>query len=133
MSLSIDASAIKNNGFCFRPNNESDPFTGKLTVPTFALGFQMAMSLGVPAITEDNVENVWERLHVWQRIMGSIGDTLLTYEDVQRHVGLRVNTNTLSDTKFKNRVYELLADESRAMVPETVEEEVKPEKATAKK
>jgi hypothetical protein len=60
---------------------------------------------GYNRITEKNLNEVWGRVEVWQRLMGGLlrgpeGDIYMTKEDVRMHIGLSTNASEKTRTAF---------------------------------
>jgi predicted translin family RNA/ssDNA-binding protein len=68
------------------------------------------MRVGVQNITEKNVEDVWTRIEIMQKLEGPlltwVGEPLpLTHEDIVRRVGYSTNVSNETFSKVLNRVY----------------------------
>ena len=75
------------------------------------------MSLGMGEITEVNWEEFYARLHVLERVHGSLlmQDGLPVYftpDDVRRHIGLRVNVAEEKRPSFERRIMRGLREEA---------------------
>jgi hypothetical protein len=117
--LNINYENVKNyKTVCILPEGESNQVTGNLAPVTFALGFSMALNLGVQRVTEENLDDVWERVYAWDRIVGPLrtsatGEPIFfTYDEVKNHVGLHVNAVDLSLTKFWRKVRDTLSEQA---------------------
>ena len=71
---------------------------------------------GTPDITEENWEEVFIRINMWERASGTMmldGDGNNLYmkpEWIRRRVGLKTNASTLTKREFKERVAKALRD-----------------------
>lgn len=55
------------------------------------------MAIRVQAITEDNLEEVWFRTQVWQKLSGG---TVITAQDIKNAIGLTTNVSNESRASF---------------------------------
>jgi len=119
MALSIDYSRVADNDFCVIPEDERDRSGRWMNPVTQALGFA-SMFIGIGEITEANAPEFYARLRAYELISGSLlqgpeGDRPLTPEDVQRHVGLRMNVSRESDAVFRKRLWDVAKDRAAYM------------------
>jgi len=84
------------------------------------------MRVGVNRITEENVEDVWTRIDMMQRLEGPLfyyGDEEvgLTHEDIVRRIGYSTNVSNENFTKILERKYnQCLSDNKRDFAKESV-------------
>ena len=84
------------------------------------------MRVGIQRITEKNVEDVWTRIELMQKLEGPlltwVGNPLpLTHEDIVRRIGYSTNVTETSFKVILNRVYEdTLSDNKRYYTKEKV-------------
>lgn len=67
------------------------------------------MAIGMPKITEENLDKVWLRFYAMERITGASlhfdgGPVYMTYEDLREHIGLTTNVSPEKDTMFKAKL-----------------------------
>ena len=84
---------------------------------THALVFS-TMFTGINTITEKNVQQVFERVVIFQKVFGAIsyiGDepVFITLQDVKDHIGLSTNASPRTLVQFKNFVFSNLVDDAK--------------------
>jgi hypothetical protein len=107
MGLSWDISKIANRETVCKTKD------GKLNPTTDTL-IWVTMFVGMPRITEANVEEFATRADVYERLFGAfratvevdstVKDLYITADDVKRHVGLSTNASEMTAAKFKRHV-----------------------------
>lgn len=75
----------------------------------------LTMQVGLGTITEKNVDEFFVRLHVIEAIFGPMvsrnGEPCrISYEDVRRRIGLRVNVTDETNAKWNTRMGKILRD-----------------------
>lgn len=107
MSLDFDVSAVKDfQNVTTAPHErfgkaQWHPVTEVLVWATIPCGFN--------AITEKNLDEVWDRVNIWQMMNGSLlngpkGGIHLSKRDVEMHVGLRTNATKKTRTEFMKTI-----------------------------
>jgi hypothetical protein len=66
----------------------------------------------VGEITKKNLDEVWDRIHTWEAVNGSMSssperDLYMTRADVERHVGLVTNVSYRNKTAFKRKIADI--------------------------
>jgi hypothetical protein len=98
MALKYDLTAIK--------NHETVCFEGeKLNPVTNTIIFYM-MIVDLPAITEQNVAEVYSRIAIYERLTSHLSNNGadITLADVVAHIGLKTNTSNASRAEWLKRV-----------------------------
>lgn len=77
----------------------------------------LSMACGFDSITEKNVEEVAERVRMWQHVSGTIyrtssGDLKLSLSDIHDHIGLTTNASRLTRTEFNKKLLDYIGRES---------------------
>ena len=77
-----------------------------------------SMICGFNKITADNIDEVFERICMWEVAHGPMlandeGDIRLSRVDLKRHVGLHTNASTLKKAEFEKKVLAELRKTSR--------------------
>lgn len=81
-----------------------------------------SIACGYCEITEKNLDEVWERVRMWQKVIGAFqsgnqGDVPTTKEDVRRHIGLRTNASRKTKKEFWETVKRHLAEQDKKARP----------------
>lgn len=111
MSLNFNLEKIANfEKVCLNEDGEIGARTRTLLLST--------MSIGIPDITKKNVDEVFLRLCMLERVYGvavhrtddegNRVDIPITREVVEKHIGLSTNADTLSETAFNKRIAQSL-------------------------
>lgn len=79
---------------------------------TFALAFAL-MAVGIPRISEDNVDEVFIRVNLFENAthaMRSTGDgpIYFTYKEVFQHIGFSTNVSTMTFSQFSKQLVRML-------------------------
>lgn len=79
------------------------------------------MLIGMPGISESNCAEFYSRIHLYERLFGSIlysvdennnrVDFPITFGDIERRIGLNTNASSIPKTKFKNSMVQRFFDE----------------------
>ena len=77
----------------------------RLNQIVFSFGLQFAMILDIPEITSDNIDMVYKKINLLERVRGTIFQNhRVTREDVIALVGLKVNANNGTKSQFITRL-----------------------------
>lgn len=85
----------------------------------------MTMILGIPRITEKNVEKFTHRFFMYEKVCGTVLgkrdenkvlQPMVGSEQIRRRVGLSTNASSKTDAEFKKFMWEKLEEEARARV-----------------
>ena len=71
----------------------------------YTLGL-MLMAIGLNEITEANLEEVQDRVFIWQKLNGNISNPVMTDELLAGFVGTTANTNRETFNQFMKRATE---------------------------
>ena len=128
MSLNWDITNVKDHkSVCWLPDPEGEinPKTGEVYVMmnpvTKALIFA-TMSVDIGRITEDNADEFYARLGFFRQLWGPFvanddgSPREITPQDVQAHIGLVTNVNTLTRAKWLTKVKGIIDRDTTARV-----------------
>lgn len=108
---------------------------GEMNIVTHCLIWNM-MSIDMGKITEENVEEVFTRLKMVEKVSGppmwkGTGKDReprgFTLDDVRRHIGMTTNVHTTTKTQFAARIAKQLRDHATAEYRTAKAEEDKPQ------
>jgi hypothetical protein len=97
-----------------KPGTEDDKYLNHITNALI----WSCVAVELNGITEENFEEFFIRLHIWERVSGPScygpkGESEhLTLADVKRHIGLHVNTSNKSRTFFLRKVNNYLVKQA---------------------
>lgn len=116
MSLNYDLTAVKDR-------DESEMGVAVTDALIWA-----TMGVGMDAITEENKDEFFCRLHIYEQVFGSWismrGDDgkaepyNMKYEDVCKHIGLKTNASRLTDAAFKTKIWKELEGRAKGELKE---------------
>lgn len=70
----------------------------------------LTIPIGMRSITESNYKEFWRRVDVWQKVYGTLFQVVtndgiepyyVTADDVEKHIGMKTNANTLTKQRFQ--------------------------------
>lgn len=76
----------------------------------------LCMIVGVDAITDQNAEAFWHRVHAWETITGPLNTSGRRIEprDIALRIGLRTNASRLTDAAFRKKLTDTMRRDSDA-------------------
>ena len=97
------------------PRFEEDGKTYEMKPITLNLQFLMALNIGIGEITQKNYKQVYGRIAFYETIMGANLSRMdwkmnkevkvpTTLQDIQRHIGMKVNANLKQPAQFTRSV-----------------------------
>jgi hypothetical protein len=107
---------------------------GSIKAVSEAIIFNL-MRIGITAITEENWEKVFTRIHMMELVDkplliasnydGEITRIPITPEDIKAHIGLSTNVSTESDAAFKKKIMQILTEKAEFNLKQFKAEEAK--------
>lgn len=103
--------------------NHKDIMDGRDWVATEMMIFA-TIPIGVNRITEENAEEVFRRLSIWEQTTGPMRsqrneddtyeDVYFTPEEVKRRIGLSTNASTRTKAEFKKTCFKVLEERAES-------------------
>ncbi len=122
MSLNWKLTDIKDWEELWEPANiEGDPQATQLNSRTESL-IWATMNVGINRITKDNAAEFYRRYVAASFVLSGKWKPYLTLADVERHVGLATNADTLTRTAFEKNLLWTLRNEAEQVLREQVEQ-----------
>ena len=91
----------------------------KLAVQTEALAYAL-LGVGVSEITVKNCRDTYLRIYMYERVSGAFrygaqGEDLpFQYEEIERHIGMKVNAPTLTKQQLLKKLWRICDDVRRS-------------------
>jgi hypothetical protein len=86
---------------------------------TYCLVFAL-LAVGIPNVTDQNAQEVFRRIHMWENVQGAIRPKHgpYTYEEIVKHVGMTTNANSLTRMEYDRKIVEILSHKADTALSE---------------
>jgi hypothetical protein len=115
MSLNYDLGGIENYKELLNPEGEPKQVTETL--------IWLTMTIGLEKITHQNWQDFYLRVYMYEKLFDPFLSTKegmrpITPKDIQRHIGLKTNSGSISYTQFLKRIYDRASWDLRSEMKE---------------